>query len=258
MATTLTYNDYLKMLRPNVPANVLDFSGPQVANLAIRKVWSRYPWRAFVLDFRPFFLIPLEQDYGPPFNIVPADFDSFVNANLVTLPSGGNALRYQPMQVKKFLETTSKRGVPDCISFHVGRPGRAEDTGQSGQFRLHPRPSESMTCPKWFVEGRYKRTPSRITNTDIDSPIPFDDKYETQMYDVFLWAGKKLAGHDVGATVTQNGVAQHSGATAAMMAAIDEMAAIEGFAAGDNTVAPEAPLDSNWQPIGGNFGNLFV
>lgn len=246
MATTLTYGDYLKLIRGHVSASTLENHGPQIVNMAVRKVWARYPWRAFIQDFRPFHLIPLEQDYGPPFNAVPADFDSFINANLVFLANGGNALRYPPLKVKQFLETTSRRGIPEDIAFYPGRPGRGSDTGNSAQFRLFPRPNESMGAPQWFVEGRYKRTPQKIDNSLIENPLPFDDKYESQIFDVFVWAGKKLGGaQDTGQVQFQDGMERYTGHLASAMQAIEEMARFEGFSDGDTTLAPSEPLDGS-------------
>ena len=69
---TFTFDNVLRMVGRHVPRNIVDDHGADICNLAYNKIWHKYDWRESLKTLPPFYLIPGEQEIGPPFVSVPA------------------------------------------------------------------------------------------------------------------------------------------------------------------------------------------
>src|SRR5574341_1952942 len=87
MAATYTYADVLNVIRPMSASGAEDRLAATICNVATAFIWNGYDFRETLGELPAFYLIPNEQDHGPPFSVVPSDFIGLRKADLVRLTS---------------------------------------------------------------------------------------------------------------------------------------------------------------------------
>ncbi len=217
MARTLTPGDAVRIVSTRYPK--LDTSGiaARFCDEVQALIWHRWPWRESIAELPPFHLMFEEPDYGPPTLAVPADFHGLYMVNL-----RNSSLQTIPMTAVPNLPVSNGAGVPSAISYQK----------EVKSFRVHPRPS--ITAPDWWVEGSYKKTPTKITNENLNSyTLPFDDLYFEVFRRGLIWKVKdELLGDP-----------QAANDLALFYTLIDRMAAAEGLQDGVVVVAPAESLE---------------
>lgn len=245
MAATYTYNDLLSMVK-TFPRDQQNNLAPVLCNLATNLIWHAYDWRESISVLPPFYLIPGEQDHRLPPIIVPTNFHGFRKTDLARYTSG--AIAKSPLEPIKDLALTHIQAPPTAISYEKSFEG----------FRLHPRVPFNIGSPTWFVEGTYKARPTKITNTTMDSTLPFDDQYLNVWVEALQWAYLKMSNSPSAGLAQINGPQTvFSGQLANAMAAIDVMAANEGLNDSDAQIAPSSPLVPGGLGIPYSFPSLF-
>jgi len=158
---TLTAGDAIRIVSTRFPR--LDTSGlaARFADEIQAIMWHRYAWRESLAELPPFHLVYEEPDYGPPLLAVPADFYGLHGVHV-----RNTYITYPSLTVVPNLPISTGIGIPDTIAYQAEKKA----------FRVHPRPS--VRAPEWWIEGSYKKTPTKITNANLNSYIlPFDDLY---------------------------------------------------------------------------------
>jgi hypothetical protein len=217
VAKTLTVGTALHILSARNPRILTESFGARFADEVQAFMWYRHPWRESLADLPPFSLVPDEPRYGPPTLAVPPDFYGLHDAWLRNM-SGGQ----QVLLVQKDLRPSGESGVPTSICYD----------GASGSFILHPRPA--LSAPDWWVEGRYKKTPTKITNETVMSHVlPWDDIYFAVFRAGLNW---KLAQEIERSRDWPNEFA-------AFLRAVDDMARTEGIISGVEVISPDVSLE---------------
>lgn len=233
MAQSFYISDAWNVVAPQVARNYEDSFAAAASNVAINKIWMRYDWRNTIGELAPFYLIPNEQDYGPPQYAIPTDFHGLRQCYAV-LTNDVQPVR-SPLTVVKELELTRVRGIPQSICFHPSVE----------KFRIHPQPAENMGTPDWVIEGTYKKKPIKITPaTLMNTLIPWDDVY----FDVFCcalkWAMWDIQGDQRAGQVqlTKGGAVNYTGQMAILHDKLNGMAADENLNLGHSVISPSQPL----------------
>lgn len=244
MALTYTYADLLSMIK-TYPKAVEDHFAPIVCNLATSLIWHAFDWRASLVALPPFYLVPGEQDHYLPPAIIPSNFHGLRKVELCQYTSGGvNKHELVPL---KDLQLTHIKRIPSAISYEASISG----------FRLHPRVPENMGPPHWFIEGTYKSRPTKITNTTLNTLLPFDDQYLYVWIDTMQWAYDKVSRSPNAGQVQMNGPqVLYTGQLANAMASISAMAENEGFNDGDAQISPGTSLTAGFGRTTGYY-NIF-
>jgi hypothetical protein len=158
-----------------------------------------------------------ESDYGAPLVAVPADFYGLHDAWIYGL---GSAKPY-PLVVVPELRPSFSVGVPTTIAYQK----------EIASFRVHPR--SGLSSPEWWVEGVYKKTPTKITTTNINSYVlPWDDMYFEVFRQGLVWKYKQDI---IGAP---DALREYQ----LFLSMIDTMAADEGLHSGVKMIAPAESL----------------
>lgn len=235
MAQTYYFQDAVAVAARSIPPPVVQATQAAVCNLALNEIWKAYTWREKLATLPVIQICPQQQDYGPPQVAVPADFIGLHQAWIVDLSSGqNNANATYPLNVRPQLDVTHVQQMPTVIGYIPDR--RA--------FRLYPRPPGSMVPPYWIVEGVYTKRPTKVTAATIGSTLlPFDDLYFDVWVTALQWAFGKM-GNDPQAEQIEvvNGESRVGGMKARMIAAVDAMAANEGYERGSPLIAPRESL----------------
>lgn len=222
MASTYSYADVVNYVGHEFPKLMMDSFGPMLVDQANSIIWNAEDWRISLGTISPFFLVPEQQDYGAPDVVIPSDFYGLRAADLVynaTKP----AMRYPPMEIKRYLNVTNWEGRPAEISYEA----------QVGKFRVNPRPSSAFGASKWQIECVYKKNPTRISATSLQSSkIPFDDKYFNVFIEALRYVSMSHAKDYKGAMEQQQ----------VMNYWIAKMASEEAINLGNQTIAPSQPL----------------
>lgn len=220
------------MVQRHVPRPVLDDEAANAVNLAQDHLFARYDWRQTLKALPPFYLIPNSQDHGAPFISMPNDFHGLRIVNLHNFNSRP-PLTYPPLKIVKNLEITHVRSQPHSICFNP----------ESDSFRVFPRVPEHMGCPYWFISGQYKKRPTKILPTTLNSTIPLDDEYLEIFREGILWAAMKLAKDPRAGEINyQGGFTQITGQMAAFYHTMDKFAAQESVEQGDQFISPSEAL----------------
>ncbi len=240
---THTYSDALSVVQRYVNSNVMDNHAAMICNIATNKIWHQYDWRESLAQFPPFYLIPMEQDFGAPTAAVPPDFIGLREVFLVR--RSVQPPYREPIQVKNTIELTHIRGLPSHISYEASL----------NKFRLFPRVPDSCGATDYQIDGTYKKRPTKITNDIIPSTLlPFDDIYINTMVQALKWAALDLAGDPRAGTVQmQAGNAVHTGQLALFLDSLDQMAIHEGLNLGDTYRFPSEALVSPTNVLGGSL-----
>lgn len=240
MPKTYTYGDAVTLIRRSIAPLSEDDYAAEACNMATRHIWTRYDWRESIAQLPSFCPVPGEQDHGYPAVTVPEDFMGIREAYLVHLNS-------DPPRVKRLtylmdIDATTASGHPESISFHEA----------TKSFRLFPRVAHGIGSPDWIVCGTYKKTPPKVTSSNMGSVlIPFDDSHYQRFCEVLRWAAWNLVGDPRAGEVdfAKGGGAAFRGQRAKAEVAIQEMAESEGLEQGTGQISPEQGLvHSTWIP----------
>lgn len=233
MAATLKYSDVLSMVDKIMPSPVVAQYQGIVCNAATDLIWMAYDWKESLAPLPPFYLVPNEQDILPPMSAIPSDFQGFRKVTLCQYATG--CVGKATMTVKKDLQLTNVVGLPSCIEYNAAN--RA--------FRVFPRTPSNIGAPFYFIEGTYKKRPTLITNSTLNTVIPFDDFYLPVFIEAFRWAFYALSGQSK---------AQEQYPVA--LEAINRMASNEGLNEGDIFIAPATSLVGGYSgfPNSGAYG----
>lgn len=219
MASTMTAGQAVSIVGLKYPKLLTESFAARFADEVQAFIWYRYPWRGSLSELPPFHLVKEEPDYGPPLLAVPGDFYGLHRAWV----RSSTGQRVEPeLLVKPEVSISSSTGLPTAIAYHSERLS----------FRVHPRPS--VSAPDWWIEGTYKKLPTKITNENLNSYVlPWDDIYFQIFRRGLEWKVKdELIG-------TPDGTA----AFAIFRSMVDDMAAAEGLHSGVVTVAPAEGLE---------------
>lgn len=234
MAQTYTIAEALTIVAPQIGRRIEDGTATYLANLAQFKIWNAYDWRETITLLPPFWLIPNEQDYGPPSAIIPTNFLGLREAYIVNA-SVWPAARFE-MKVRRDLRTTHVQAMPREIAY--------EPTAK--RFRVFARVPAGIGSTDWAVDGTYKIRPPKITAANLQTTvIPWDDQYLSVFLAALKWAAWDTAGD-------QRALNQ----MAIMHDEISKMAGDEGLNLGDPVLAPSEPLVYP-NTYFGNYGLLF-
>jgi hypothetical protein len=233
MAQTYTYGDVLSMIATSALRSTEDDKAAHIANLALNKIWKRYDWPESVAALPPFALTPGEQDHGAPAVSVPPDFSGLRSATLVEL-NGIPARRTPIKRIARSLQLTNAQDLPEAISYEPSVDA----------FRLYPRVPSNISGPTFFIDGVYKKNPTKVTSSTIHSTLlPFDDRYLETWIEVMRWASWTLQGNpQAGGVVMANGQKSFSGQLARAEEAMAAMASDAGLFLGDALVQPDPEL----------------
>ena len=229
---TYTFDDVLRMNAKLVPRNVIDDHGADICTLAYNKIWQRYDWRESLKTLPPFYLIPGEQEVGPPFYSVPDDFNGLRKVNYVYVQSDPPVRK--PLKVIKDLDLTHIKWWPHAICYNP----------DTRSFRVYSRLADNIGAPLYQIEGSYKVKSPRITPSTLTMPIPTRDDLIQMWIEGVKWAALFFAGNTQQAGMVQythNGTA-YSGQLANFMVAMEECAMNEGLELGDVNISPSEPL----------------
>jgi len=217
---TLTYADVLNVARSTIPALKEDDFAATICNMAVNLIWSDFDWRESIVPLPPFYLTPLQQDYGSPAVVIPADFGGLRKVHLTDLQS--NPTTQTELRPLRFLDRTSRIGMPEAVGY----------VPELAVLRVFPLVPGGIQPPRWTISGTYKKNPPVISAAILNSPIPFQDKYFLTMLDAVRWAAAAVGGSGELANSRRGIVAQ----------SIMAQAAQEGVDMGDTTIHPSAPL----------------
>ena len=160
MARTLTYQDALNILAQRHRQFLADGTLARFCDEVMSFMWNRYPWTQTLDELPPFYLTYGESRYGTPVAAIPADFKSLHEAQVVGYSTGE-----YPLKVLKTLQESSVIAPPEAISY------------DKAAKQLVVFPASSFASPQYWVTGKYKKTPTKVTNATLASVLPFEDDY---------------------------------------------------------------------------------
>lgn len=217
MARTMTPGMAVQLIQQQNKGLLPDGFAARFCDEIHSKMWLRWPWAETLAELPPFFLTYMEAYYGPPFQAVPSDFLALWDVWIRT-PDG----QKYDMKVQRVLEPSRDVGVPSRIEYNKAK----------SSFILHPRPN-FWTGQAW-VEGTYKKTPTKITNANLNSYVlPWEDMY----FDVFRQGLHWKIAQEIKKERTW------TSERAMFIALLDDMAGAEGVNEGPVVVAPENSID---------------
>lgn len=221
MASTLTPANLIDVVKLFFPRTLTDGLANRASDVVNSYMWKRYPWKPSIANLVPFNLVYSEPDYGAPYIVIPPDFQGFHQVWMRT--SDGREYKVDP---KPDLQKSFNPGLPNSIAF------MPKDLA----FRVHPRPS--LSAPDYWIEGEYKKTPTQINNTNINSfVLPYDDMYAIVFQKGLEWQFKQNTPEEIPAFQF-------------FSALLDEMAGSEGLLHGPPQNYPDESLANggwdNW------------
>jgi hypothetical protein len=220
MARSYNFGQIWNIIARSVNRQVEDSSAATICNLAQDLIWNGYDWRESLLQLPPFWLIPNEQDYGPPVYSVPADFLGLRWAWLVNMQS--SPVSRMEMSVLHDLSLTHIKALPHAISY--------EPTTQC--FRIFHRAPDNIGSTQYMIDGTYKKRPTIITSQNLaNTTLPFDDLYLPVWIEAMRWGAFNLAGDPRADKQLEKA-----------LGFIDAMADNEGMNLGDYNVHPSEAL----------------
>ena len=228
------YSTALNVVARKVPKIVEDQYAAAACNLATSKVWDAFDWPESLAALPPFYLIPGQQDHGPPQPVVPTDFGGLRRAQIQRY--NGEVVR--DLKVVRQTNEVFEQGVPVTISY--------EDVKRA--FRLYPRVPLGWGAPGYFVTGTYKTLPTQLTPETLTTVLPLKEKYFPMWLEALRYAFYVLDGSDAAGGVTfSNGQPSYNGQYARMMKEIHEARAAEAANLGAHRIYPERALvPSRW------------
>lgn len=234
---TWTWREVIIAARDAARADISGERQAMAANLALNTIWMAHDWNESLAEFDPFYLSPNEQDYGAPAVAVPSDMLGVRFAYFVDLRAGGqsgNEFRREIRCPKSNLYLTYQVGEPQMIGYE----------GSTRSLRIFPRASTDLTAPWCFIDGKYKKRPTKITEQTLPTAtILFDDLYLHPHIEAVKWALMMLANNPNANGIQRRGKTDAlSGQYAVMMNAIDWMAEKEQLQSGQPIMAPREQL----------------
>lgn len=208
-----------------------------ILNAAQNLIWRSFDWDWTISNLTPFWLIPYEQEYGPPIIAIPSDCERLQQANVVKLlPTGPIPVR-NPLKVTRELPINDLLGVPTQISLvHTA-------TSASKKVRLWPRAGGGMGACNYYVESSYKTSPTQVDSSYQTTNIPSKDHQAQMWIDTVRAMYFKIIGDPkAGEVKYANGQAVYTGLLAQAMASVKEEAMNEGLDMGDPNIAPSESL----------------
>lgn len=219
-----------------------------ILNMAQTMIWNGFDWRWTIGSIYPFWLMPYEQEYGPPIVALPSDCARLQRFNLVRVnPSGPTPSRIE-LKVVRELPLNDLLGPPRQVSLirQTYPSGLSTDIqGSTGlRLRFWPRPGGGLSAPNYLIEGTYKKRPPSIDiNTYQVSTVSSEDSQVQMWLDAIRAAYAKATGDpSAGDTRYTNGQIVYTGKMATAMASISEEARSEGLNQSDANIAPTEGL----------------
>lgn len=232
MAKTYKVGQALSMLQTKMKTPDLTPFAAVICDEAMSEIWNAYDWRGSLAELPPFYLMALEQDYGPPLSAVPTDFLQLREAQYRDVHGNGSI---QPLEVRANLSRTDLAGMPTDISYEP----------EVISFRVHPMPGSGMAPNRYQVEGKYKKRYTKVTNENLLSlTFPWDDMYFYVYRRVLYWKALEEIGSQLAGTITYypDGSVAATGAAANAWNAIQEMLRREGGAEAPENISPSEEL----------------
>lgn len=217
MAVTRTFSEALSIA--GIGRKIEDDQAPYILSAAVTELWNSYDWRETLASLPPFFLIPGEQDYGPPFSIIPADFRGLRKAYLVQAVS--NPPNRRELAIVRDVRQTEVLNLPTEIGYEPS----------TSSFRIFPRAANNIGGAQFLIEGTYKKRAPIFNPTNLTGTIIFDDEYFPTIVSGIKWASYQLSDDQRAGRKFQE-----------FRSLIDEMAEREGLDLGDPVIAPAEPL----------------
>ena len=212
MAYTYYYSDAVTALQDIIKRSVEEEKASILCNIATNKIWSRYDWRESLAKLPPFYLIPLMQDYGQPFTVVPSDLLGLREVYWVRTTATPPAR--EPVTVFRDLPETHIRSLPHaiCVLPAINLPATKP------KFRVFPRIPDNIGSTDYMIDGTYKKRPTKITQANMQtSLLPWDDIYFNTFLETLKWACWQLAGDGrAGAVQVDRGNSVYTGQMAVM------------------------------------------
>lgn len=167
MASTYRWSDLLNFVAQSNPRLTADSNGAMICDLVNSTVWGRADWRVSLVTMKPFYLIPLQQDYVAPYISMPTDFLGLRSATL-TFNSNEPPTTYPPMMIDRYLTLTYAQSRPTSICYQQ----------TTGGLRIFPKPPSGIGPMDYQIECTYKKNPTKVTAANLSSTgPPFDDQY---------------------------------------------------------------------------------
>ena len=212
----IVLREALDILSLSYPRLTSEGFGARFMDEVLSTMWVKYPWKQSIAKLPPFHPINQEADYGAPTSAIPTDFFALHDVWLK------NSYHYEKeLSIVANLKPSYYVGEPEAISYIPEVPA----------FRLYPRPN--LNPPYWWIEGRYKKKPTRVTDLTLSSAtFPFDDLYFSVMRQGMYWKYQSEIVKDPRSTE------QYS----LFLAMLREMAISEGVHQGAHVVHPEFEL----------------
>jgi len=173
MAKTLTAGKAVEFLAAKYPKIAHDAVGARFASEIRDIMWNFYPWKVSLGDLQPMALVQNQADYGPPAYILPTDFYGLHDVWLRSFND-----EFIPLSVSKEVPISATPLTPSTVA-----------VTENGYLRFHPRPV--YYSPDWWFEGKYKKSTTSITPSNLNSTVlPWDDMYFPVFRRGLIWKFK--------------------------------------------------------------------
>lgn len=209
----------------NIPVSDIELIDADEVNSTI---WRAYPWRWSLVAMTPIALTDGVQDY----TFAPTNYFRLLRARIVRTDSTPDEYG-DPLDIVNHLEADlQSQAYPSIRSVSY--------EGELGKLRLE-RAVSVPTNVTLQLQGEYQRQPTKITT--VNDLWPFPDQYLNVAVAGLKWKFGEFAEdfRSGNSQKSSQGVSAWSGFQAAFYDAIEDMAAAEGFGAGD-IIAPSEAL----------------
>lgn len=224
MASTYTYAQILDLVGQGNPRLQQNSAAAMVLDQVSSWVWNYQDWRVSLVKMDPFYLVPGQQDYGPPNAPIPTDFLGLRKAEIVytlTQPP----FHFPPLNIDRVLYATAWQGRPDAFAY--------EPSIQ--KWRTYPRVPLGIGATDWQIEAVYKKLPTKVTAANMAQlTLPWDDIYMSVFDAGLRW---KLYANSPGASPDEI-----QKRYMLFKIEMDRMAANEAVNLGDESIHPSEPM----------------
>jgi len=229
MAKTYTFADAINLVKKNQAFRQLeDASFARFAvDEANRLMWGDFDWRESLAQLTPFYMTPGESDIVSPAIALPTDIWGFRDVWIRQI-FGSN----YPLKVLQSLPISGFESRPTSIMLLQDRTG----------VRLHPTPASGYGAPYFQIEGWYKKLPTKVLQTGLNSTLPYEDNFFSVFVEALRYQYLTLLGLDGGQVVYSAGRSQYTGQLAKYKAMLTERIGQENIDKGGVQIAPEESL----------------
>lgn len=228
--STYTWGDAISLVGQFHNRNFEASFAAMVADQAQSAIWHSADWTVTIGELPPFWLVPLEQDYGAPVATIPADFAGLRQGYLVNTLQ--NPPRSAPLGVNRFLQQTELLGAPANLSYEHSNK----------KFRVFPRPSGNFGCPNFLITGTYKKLPTKLTPTTyLSALVPWDDEDFNTVVSV-----TRLTFYNLLRDQSPDYARRYMEMYPVAEALLQKMMADEGLNTGDQLISPSGVLPLGW------------